>query len=54
MFLIKIFFVCICLIIIRGTLPRYRMDAVAYKAWKEWVLVWVVLVLINSATAIAL
>lgn len=42
------------MIAIRGTLPRYRMDTLSARAWKEWALVWVAFLVINTGFLIAL
>lgn len=53
-FIIKVFAICVLLIAIRGTLPRYRMDMLSTKAWKEWVLIWVGFLVINTGFLIIL
>jgi len=38
-FLLKIMLLSVGIIIIRGTLPRYRVDNFIYDVWKEWVFI---------------
>lgn len=43
-FIVKVIIFSIWLIIIRGTLPRYRIDQLLLSIWKDWVFVWLLLV----------
>lgn len=53
-FLAKIFMACIWLIIVRGTLPRYRLDVLASKTWKEWALMWTAVLMLNTLAFLVL
>lgn len=49
-FLLNIILVSIWLIIIRGTLPRYRIDQLQLNIWKDWIFVWLMFFLANFLT----
>jgi len=39
-FIFKVISLSIYIIIIRGTLPRYRIDQFLFGVWKGWVFIW--------------
>jgi NADH:ubiquinone oxidoreductase subunit H len=42
LYIVNILLFSVWLIIIRGTLPRYRIDQLQFNVWKDWIFIWLI------------